>query len=498
MPALEDEHDKDLLLRIARQRDRAAFEELVTRFHLDAFNLASHITGNRMLAEEAVQEALLRVWLSARTFRADGNARGWILRIVSRECLRKRQDRRKETQAMTREEERRRTLPVPAAPAGEAQELLAGLRACLGRLPEQHRQLVALYFGGGLTQREISTEMNVPERTVSYRIDEALRWLREHLTEAGLAAALPLLNKDGLNQAICSGPVPGGLAERILDAARGTVAHSARHSLRAAGGWSAAAKLMFAIAIACAAGGSWALYRSLAPQANERAAKEKSYEQPADNPAGSMAEASRKAVRADFDEGLSASLVIEGATARWVAKRGKAGGGLYFGADEGAAQRYGYGAPCFIYPAETLRPPVKITCDIWLERDAFVQPYDAFWAEEGERIERIGQIVDMSKIRFERKAQTPKAYEGTAQRPEVWARITWFVTATDVATYQQDTLTLFMGLKRPWSERAHRLGLVMTAGKKGCVIDNLEIQEIAPADLPDFEAQIRKMEAAHD
>lgn len=204
--------DKDLLLRIAGQRDKAAFEELVARFHQDAFNLAVHITGNQALAEESVQEALLRVWLSARTFRADGNARGWILRIVSRECLRKRQDRRKETQAMTREEDRRRALPVREAQAGEGQELLAGLRECLGRLPEQHRQLIALYFGGGLTQREISTEMNVPERTVSYRIDEALHWLRDHLKEAGLAAAMPMLNAEGLSHALCTGGAPAGLA----------------------------------------------------------------------------------------------------------------------------------------------------------------------------------------------------------------------------------------------------------------------------------------------
>src|SRR5438045_2225794 len=79
--------DSALLHAIAQQRDRAAFSELYQRYEQPAHSLALHLTGNAPLAEDSLQNAMLRVWTSAGTYRV-GNARAWILRIVARESLR--------------------------------------------------------------------------------------------------------------------------------------------------------------------------------------------------------------------------------------------------------------------------------------------------------------------------------------------------------------------------------------------------------------------------
>jgi len=79
--------DEELLVRIATQRDRDAFDELFQRHQQAAFSLAQTITGCRHLAEEAAQEALLKLWTSASLYRGDGAVRAWLLKIVARQSI---------------------------------------------------------------------------------------------------------------------------------------------------------------------------------------------------------------------------------------------------------------------------------------------------------------------------------------------------------------------------------------------------------------------------
>src|SRR5262245_40610294 len=105
-PAAMNDEDIDLWKAVAERRDRDAFETLYRRHEQAAYALAFHITRHREEAQEAVQEALVRAWSAAPSFRAEGSVRGWLLRIVARESLRRIRDRRKEPEAMAASESR--------------------------------------------------------------------------------------------------------------------------------------------------------------------------------------------------------------------------------------------------------------------------------------------------------------------------------------------------------------------------------------------------------
>src|SRR5262245_48401759 len=79
--------DGALLDAVGRRRDRNAFELLFARCHGAAYGLALDITNNPTLAEEAVQEAMLRVWLTASSFRGESSVKAWIMRIVAGKAL---------------------------------------------------------------------------------------------------------------------------------------------------------------------------------------------------------------------------------------------------------------------------------------------------------------------------------------------------------------------------------------------------------------------------
>lgn len=263
--AAGDPSDEALLLRIARAGDREAYGELYRRYQSPAYSLARYLTQSGSAAEDAFQEGMLRVWLYAKSYKEGGNARGWILRTVARQSMKRQAVDQKEKRHMSLDEE----LDAPdrtseEEAAAERAERSAGLRRSLAELAPAHRQMVLLYYVGGLTQKEIGRELAMPTRTVSYKLEEAVQRLRESLAKAGLAAALPLLDANALGEAlVASQPAPEGLfarvGERLANAPQANLASEVSRRAAPAGG---SGVLIAAAALAVLATGTawWALH----------------------------------------------------------------------------------------------------------------------------------------------------------------------------------------------------------------------------------------------
>lgn len=210
--------DAALMERIGRMRDREAFAQLFTRHQQAAYNMAWHLTRNSSQAEEAVQEAMLRVWIAAPEYQSIGAVRNWILKIVVRESLRLNRERQSERSRLMRKQEQEPRAEAEAhAQTQEQSEIMAALRGCLERLDTSSRELLALYFGAGMTQEEIAETLAMQQTTVSRRIQQLLKDLKTQLAQAGCAAAVPLLTKGGLKQIFCEGVcAPPGLQAKVL------------------------------------------------------------------------------------------------------------------------------------------------------------------------------------------------------------------------------------------------------------------------------------------
>lgn len=269
------ERDAQLLLAIAERQDREAFAELFDRFQRPAYSLAQYLTRDRDLAEEAVQEAFLRIWRSAKTFRADGKPRSWVLRIVAGKSLEILRRKRRNREKMERvQQQAAGCADAPMAAGAEQGELLVTLRRNLDRLPDLERQLIALYYGGEMSQDEIAAQLQMPQRTVSFRIQKVLEQLRERLSTAGFAAMLPLaggtLSGELLNEALCSGPsVPPGLGEALTAKLGDAAVDVSRRAAVAKAGFSATVWAAAAVAVVAAGGGAyyWMQRKPAAPVA---------------------------------------------------------------------------------------------------------------------------------------------------------------------------------------------------------------------------------------
>ena len=84
--ALEETSDEDLMLSVA-QGDDSAFRMLAGRHAARTFALTRRMLGNDADAEEIVQEAMLRVWVTAPRWRPDAAFTTWLYRVTLNLCL---------------------------------------------------------------------------------------------------------------------------------------------------------------------------------------------------------------------------------------------------------------------------------------------------------------------------------------------------------------------------------------------------------------------------
>src|SRR6516164_10733638 len=67
---------------------RAAFSQLLESMRPDLLRFAQWLARDRSIAEDIVQEALLRAWRSREALKEPAAARAWLLTIVRREHAR--------------------------------------------------------------------------------------------------------------------------------------------------------------------------------------------------------------------------------------------------------------------------------------------------------------------------------------------------------------------------------------------------------------------------
>jgi RNA polymerase sigma-70 factor (ECF subfamily) len=156
-----------------------------------AYRTAWLILHNPASAEEAVQEAFLRVWRFRDSIPPPPARTAWLYRVVVNACLtRLRAEAR-------RPEQLGGVLPEPVDPQADPQAaaqnsaLASSVLAALAGLPEPLRVPVVLRYYSGLSEREIATAIRRRPGTVKSRLAEARRRLADDPDLAAWAVVDP-------------------------------------------------------------------------------------------------------------------------------------------------------------------------------------------------------------------------------------------------------------------------------------------------------------------
>ena len=180
--------DEDLIS-LVEASDAEAFATLYDRHSRAAFSLAYRMMGDRQAAEDLAQDAFLKVWRNASSYRAErGSVRTWILSIVHNRGI----DQLRSLASRRRTQDR----VEASAPRSQPSEAFAEtwrnsqrdqVREALNTLPPEQLKILELAYFSGYTHVEISELLGLPLGTVKGRMRLGLKKVRNFFESRGAA-----------------------------------------------------------------------------------------------------------------------------------------------------------------------------------------------------------------------------------------------------------------------------------------------------------------------
>jgi RNA polymerase sigma-70 factor (ECF subfamily) len=182
-PDLRNLADEEVM-QLVQNADARAFELLYDRHGGAAFSLAYRMVGNRVIAEDIIQEAFLSIWRSRLRYEpARGSVRTWVLGIVHHrgvDALRRHTVHDRRRAGMEGVEERLEAPERTEVEAARRQEARS-VRDALEALPEDQSKVIELAYFGGFSHSQIADMLEMPLGTVKGRMRLGLEKLRHSL-----------------------------------------------------------------------------------------------------------------------------------------------------------------------------------------------------------------------------------------------------------------------------------------------------------------------------
>ena len=157
----------------AEKRRRQRFDQIVGVFHQDMYRYAAWLCRDKAIAEDVVQEALLRAWKSLDALRDDAAAKPWLLTIVRRENARYFERKRIETIDIDN-----LTASQSALLSKQPDDDLGDLREAIYSLDDDYREPLVLQVLMGFSTSEIAEQMGMKQGAVLTRLHRAREKLK--------------------------------------------------------------------------------------------------------------------------------------------------------------------------------------------------------------------------------------------------------------------------------------------------------------------------------
>jgi len=184
------EHSDEELMQRAALGEEDAFASLVRRYESPLYGYLRRMLGNGTDAEDAFQDAFLRVYQHRARYRPGAPFRPWLYQIATNLCRDRLRRRRRHLQV---------SLDAPAGTDGEGPALLdqaadgradpaqaarkaeatARLHAALAELPEKQKSVFLMARYENMPYEDIARSLQVPVGTVKSRMNKAVHFLMQ-------------------------------------------------------------------------------------------------------------------------------------------------------------------------------------------------------------------------------------------------------------------------------------------------------------------------------
>ncbi|MES2705080.1 MAG: sigma-70 family RNA polymerase sigma factor [Verrucomicrobiota bacterium] len=213
------------LVRAAQRGEKRAFVEIVARHQVMVCGVTLGVLGDFTAGEDAAQEAFVTAWRKIQDLREPEKLRAWLARIARNAALGHLR-RTRGVQFVEMDERWADEDQLPPDELAVSGEESALVRDALGRLPENYRLPLVLFYRQDQSVREVAETLGLGEDAVKQRLARGREMLRERMT--------------GLIETALRHTQPGAIFTIAIAAAIGALAAPA---VMAGGAFAAAAAL---------------------------------------------------------------------------------------------------------------------------------------------------------------------------------------------------------------------------------------------------------------
>lgn len=178
--------DNDEVLRLLGRieaADEGAFRELYRAFSRKLYAYVLRQLGDPAQAEEIVADTLYEVWKAPAKFRGESQFSTWLIGIARNKVLMAFRSRKPDASHDDLDD----VAETIAADDESAFDILAnqqrreGVRHCMDKLSDEHRECIHLVFYEGMSLAEVAEVQACPENTVKTRLFHARQKLKNCL-----------------------------------------------------------------------------------------------------------------------------------------------------------------------------------------------------------------------------------------------------------------------------------------------------------------------------
>jgi RNA polymerase sigma-70 factor (ECF subfamily) len=164
-----------LMARFKISLDKTAFEQLVLDYACPAAAVAHQMLKDRALAEDAVQEAFIRIINKRNQYVASRSFSRWFYAILKHVCIDLLRKRKRDQEFTKRLFNEIKHIPQ--------NELLCDHASLLSILPSHDKSVLELRVVYSMSFKEIAAALNITEEAAKKRAQRGLRKLREKIDQ---------------------------------------------------------------------------------------------------------------------------------------------------------------------------------------------------------------------------------------------------------------------------------------------------------------------------
>ncbi len=189
MEKIQPYHEKELLQQLANGSE-AAFTDIFYHYRSKLYHYIYTITASQEMAEDTVHDIFLKIWNSRDKLAGIENMNAYLYRLCHNQAISGLRRMAKETLILS--ELQQETIPLlPDIDPASQREIRTYIQQAVNKLSPQQRKIFLLSRHDGLKHKQIADKLGVSINTVKTHLAQALRFLREEISQQyGLQATV--------------------------------------------------------------------------------------------------------------------------------------------------------------------------------------------------------------------------------------------------------------------------------------------------------------------